>query len=84
MPDTARYLEVNLKNRDKVIILTGSMIPLVGFSPSDAPFNLGFAIAKSQELPNGIYVCMNGRVFEPKEIIKVLAEGRFSSIFNKK
>lgn len=83
MPDTARFLEANLKSKDKIIIFTGSMIPLVGFSPSDAPFNLGFSIAKSQELPNGIYVCMNGRVFSPKEIVKTLSEGRFSSIFNK-
>ncbi len=83
VPDTARFLEANLKNKDKVIILTGSIIPLVGFSPSDAPFNLGFSIAKSQELPNGIYVCMNGKVFSPKEIVKTISEGRFSSIFNK-
>jgi L-asparaginase len=83
MPDTARYLEANIKNKDKVIILTGSMIPLVGFSPSDAPFSLGYSIAKSQELSNGIYVCMNGKVFSPAEIVKTLSEGRFSSIFNK-
>lgn len=83
MPDTARYIKANLKKKDKVIILTGSMIPLVGFSPSDAPFNLGFSIAKSQELSNGIYVCVNGKVFSPTEIVKILSEGRFSSIFNK-
>jgi L-asparaginase len=84
MPDTARYLAANLKNKNKVIIFTGSMIPLVGFSPSDAPFNLGFSIAKSQELSNGIYVCMNGKIFSPKEIVKTLSEGRFTSIFSKK
>ena len=83
VPDTARFLEENLKNKDKVVILTGSIIPLVGFSPSDAPFSLGFSIAKSQELPNGVYVCMNGRIFSPKEVVKTLSEGRFNSIFNK-
>ncbi len=83
MPDTARYLEAKMKDRKKVVILTGSMIPLVGFSPSDAPFSLGFAIAKSQDLPDGIYVCMNGKVFSPNETVKDVSEGRFTSIFNK-
>lgn len=82
MPDTARYIESNLEKINKVIILTGSIIPLAGFSPSDAPFNLGFAIAKSQELSNGIYVCINGKVFYPKEIVKLISEGRFASLSN--
>ncbi len=81
MPDTARCLEANLKSKDKVVIFTGSMIPLLGFSPSDAPFSLGFSIAKSQELAPGVYICMNGRVFSPKETVKKLSEGRFASIF---
>src|SRR4051812_5709510 len=42
MPDTARFIEAHLKRKDQTIIVTGSMIPLTGFSPSDAPFNLGF------------------------------------------
>ena len=83
MPDTARYLQANLKRKDQTIILTGSMIPLVGFSPSDAPFNLGYSISKAKDLPEGVYVCMNGRDFSPQEILKTLSEGRFSSIFNK-
>jgi L-asparaginase len=81
MPDTARYLEANLKGNKRTIILTGSMVPLTGFAPSDAPFSLGFAIAKSQELPAGIYVCMNARVFKANEVQKIVSEGRFSSIF---
>jgi L-asparaginase len=83
MPDTARYLQANLKSKEKTVILTGSMVPLNGFSPSDGPFSLGFAIAKSQELPRGVYVSMNGRIFSPKEVVKEIAEGRFSSVFNK-
>lgn len=42
MPDTARYLKANLKRNDQTIILTGSMIPIKGFSPSDGTFNLGY------------------------------------------
>ena len=80
MPDTARYLEANLKRKDQVIILTGSIIPISGFSPSDGPFNLGFAFAKLFDLKPGIYVSMNARIFSPKEVIKVSKEGKFSSI----
>lgn len=83
MPDTARFLEVNLKRQGQTIILTGSMIPLQGFAPSDGGFALGYAVAQADTLPPGIYVCMNGRVFDPKEVIKTLKEGRFSSIFSR-
>ena len=83
MPDTARYLVANLKRKDQIIILTGSMIPLTGFSPSDAPFNLGYAFASLKTLKSGIYVCMNGQIFDPKEVSKRLSEGKFVSIFSK-
>ena len=84
MPDTSRFLKANLKRKDQTIIVTGSMIPLLGFSPSDGPFTIGYAIAKVQDLENGIYVCMNGRVFSSEEVMKVNKEGRFSSIFGEK
>ena len=80
MPDAARFLKQNLLRHDQVIIFTASMIPIVGFAPSDGPFSLGFSIAKSQDLENNIYVCMNGKVFSPEEVVKVIAEGRFASI----
>jgi L-asparaginase len=85
MPNTAKFLRKNLKNKDKVVIITGSMIPLEGFSPSDAAFNLGYSIAEAQNLPNGIYICMNGKAFSPEEVyipqerIEFIKEGRFSS-----
>lgn len=82
MPDTARFIKVNLKRNDQAIILTGSMVPLLGFSPSDAPYNLGYSIAKLQDLEKGIYVCMNSHVFSPEEITKNLSEGRFTSIYS--
>lgn len=81
MPDTARYLDVNLKRKDAVVVLTGSMIPLNGFSPSDAPFNLGFVIAEVKNLSAGVYVAMNGRIFEANEVIKNIKAGKFISIF---
>lgn len=83
MPDTARFLAANLKKKDQTIILTGSMIPLTGFSPSDAPFNLGYSLASVKTLPPGVYVCMNGKIFTPQEVSKRISEGRFVSVFNK-
>ena len=81
--DTAKYFKKHFKNNDKVIIFVCSLIPLMGFSPTDAGFNLGYAVAKSQDLKEGIYVCMNGKVFNPEEVVKVLAGGRFASIYTK-
>ncbi len=82
MPDTAKYLKANLQRKDQVIIFTGSTIPIKGFSPSDGTFNLGYALAEADHLAPGIYVCMNGKVFNPDEVIKLLYEGRFMSVFN--
>lgn len=84
MPDSAKFLKANLKRKDQTIIFTGSMIPLLGFAPSDAPFNLGYAIARVQELKAGIYVAMNGKIFMPEEVVKLLSEGRFISVFEEK
>ncbi len=84
MPDTARYIKVNCKRKDVTIILTGSMIPLEGFTPSDAGFNLGFAMGKLDELGQGIYVAMNGKIFSPEECVKLLDQGKFGSIFGEK
>jgi L-asparaginase len=83
MPDTARAIKGNLKRTDQTIILTASAIPIQGFSPSDGPFNLGYAIAKVEDLSPGIYVAINGRIFDPEEVMKVMSEARFTSIFNK-
>lgn len=84
MPDTAKYLKEHLKRKDQVIILTGSMVPVKGFDFSDGPFNLGYAFAQVQKLENGIYVCMNARVFTPDEVAKNIAEGKFYSMFEDK
>lgn len=81
MPDTGRFLNANLKRKDQVIILTGSMIPMHGFTNSDGPFNLGFSMAMLQNMDNGIYVCMNGKIFDHQEVAKNIKEGRFYSLF---
>lgn len=82
MPDSARFLEANLKRKDQVVILTASMIPITWFSPSDWPFALGYAIAKIQDLSNWVYACINWNVFKPSEVVKIISEWRFTSIFS--
>jgi L-asparaginase len=83
MPDTAKYLLANLKRKDQTIVLTGSMVPLAGFQSSDAPFNLGYAVSEVHSLPAGMYLCMNGRTFNPNEVAKNLSQGKFYSVFDK-
>jgi len=63
----------------KVIVLTGAMSP-ARFKSSDAPFNIGFAVAALQLLSFGVYIAMNGRVFDPDNVVKSRAKNRFEEI----
>ena len=76
MPDTAKFLQDNLKRKDLFIILTGSKTP-IGFTGSDAPANLDFAMKKLTELQPGIYLCLNQQILTIKEAEKSLSEGNF-------
>ncbi len=64
---------------DKTIVLVGAMQP-ARMRVSDAPFNLGFAIAAVQLLPTNIYIAMNGKVFHHDNVTKNLAAGRFETL----
>ncbi|MBX7138795.1 MAG: asparaginase [Oligoflexia bacterium] len=77
MAETGRYLQKHLKDSNKIVVLTGSMLPLKGFSPTDAPFNLGFAIGSLFLLKPGVYLSMNGRIFGAHEAVKNIDAGRF-------
>lgn len=61
---------------DKVIVLTGAMQP-ARMRSSDAAFNLGVAVAAVQILPNGVYIAMNGKLFEAGKVKKNRQAGRF-------
>ena len=54
---------------DKTIVLTGSMQP-ARFRNTDAAFNIGCAFGAVQSLPPGVYIAMNGRVFNPSHAAK--------------
>jgi len=53
----------------KVIVLTGAMEP-ARFKYSDAAFNIGCAVAAVQILTPGVYIAMNGRIFNPGSVKK--------------
>ena len=60
MVKTARILADAVN--DKTIVLTGAMIP-VRFGSSDGLFNMGSALSFVQALPSGVYIAMNGQIF---------------------
>ena len=64
---------------DKVIVLVGSLSP-ARFRNSDAVFNIGFAMAAVQALADGIYIAMNGCIFDPSHVQKNRAANRFEAI----
>jgi L-asparaginase len=64
---------------DKVIVLLGAMQP-ARMRITDAPFNLGFALAAVQLLPAGIYIAMNGKIFHPDDVKKNRSAGRFETL----
>ncbi len=80
MVETAAYLKKNLPDINKTIILTGAMIPIDGFYKTDAGFNLGYAIATAQQKAHGIYICMNGIIFDPADVQKNIEACRFEKI----
>jgi L-asparaginase len=73
MVQTARKL---LGIPGKTIVLTGSMQP-ARFRVTDAEFNLGTAVAAVQLLPAGVYLAMNGRIFNPLQSRKNVANHCF-------
>ena len=73
MPDTARSLG-HLK--DKAVVLTGALAPAI-FKDSDAMFNVGGALAAVQVLDSGVYIVMNGEVFDAINVRKDVENNRF-------
>lgn len=77
MVETAAVLATSV--RDKTMVLTGAMIP-IAFGSSDGLFNLGGAIAAVQVLEPGVYLVMNGRVFDWDRVRKNRATGMFERV----
>lgn len=63
---------------DKTIVLTGALNP-ARFRGSDAEFNIGTAVGAVQCLSAGVYIAMNGRIWEPGKVRKNVAANRFEA-----
>jgi len=75
MVDTAKFLE---DIKEKTIVLTGSMQP-ARFKKTDATFNSGFAFAAVLSLENGVYIAMNGKIFNSNNVKKNIDLGKFEN-----
>lgn len=73
MAETARALS---DHSAKTIVLVGALTP-AAFSESDATFNLGMAFACCQIAPPGVYITMNGTVFDGNRVTKDRENGVF-------
>ncbi len=75
MSETAEAL---LGIAGKTIVLTGALAP-ARFRVTDAIFNLGLALGAVQSKPPGVYLAMNGTVFEAGKVRKNKEAGRFEA-----
>lgn len=70
MIDTAKSLQ---EVKDKVIVFVGSSLPYI-FRNSDADFNIWFAVGSVNILSDiwktGVYICMNGELFDTAKVEK--------------
>ncbi len=76
MVQTARVLK---DFEGKVVVLTGAMQP-ARFRMTDAIFNIASAATAAQLLPPGVYIAMNGRIFDPENTTKNIEQNRFEEI----
>ena len=79
MVETAKLLADKITS--KTIVLTGAMIPYK-FGSSDGLFNLGSALSFLQILPHGIYIAMNGNIFNWDNVKKNKKLGLFQPLKN--
>lgn len=76
--ETAKLLGDNAPD-GKTIVLVGAMIPFT-FGNSDALFNLGAALAAVQTMTAGVYITMNGKIFDWDKVNKNRQLGEFQAV----
>ncbi len=76
---TKTATEIGERKLPKTIVITGAMIPYK-FGTSDGLFNIASALAYVQTLPKGVYIAMNGRVFEYDRVRKNKDTGIFEEV----
>ncbi len=75
MVETAKVLS---RIPNKTIVLTGALNP-ASFRGSDAGFNIGTAVGAVQSLQPGVYIAMNGRIWDPAKVVKNVSANRFEA-----
>jgi len=63
----------------KCVVLTGALQP-AAFYQTDAVFNVGCAIGAAQSKEPGVYIAMNGEVFDADKVVKNVPENRFEAL----
>ncbi len=78
MANTGRAIATKLAHSEskKVVVLTGSMVP-ARFRVTDAVFNIGCAVGALQSQTPGVYIAMNGCVFDARQVVKNREHRRF-------
>lgn len=76
MTETAKFL-IGIEN--KIIVFTGAMEPARS-RYTDATFNVGCAIGAVQTFPAGVYIAMNGCIYEADKVQKNYEAKRFEII----
>jgi L-asparaginase len=76
MVATAKALSAIPNN---TVVLTGAMEP-AHFKSSDAVFNVGVAIGALNTLVGGVYIAMNGKIFDPERVRKNREAKMFESL----
>ena len=67
-----------LNIEDKTIVITGAMQP-ARMRYTDSAYNMGVATMAVQLLEAGVYITMNGQIFDPRSTRKNVAQSRFES-----
>lgn len=76
MTDTAQAMAAVT---GKTIVLVGALTP-ARFAESDAAFNLGMAFATAQVAAPGVYITMNGSVFDGTRVRKDREQAQFVAL----
>lgn len=64
---------------DRTIVMTGALNP-ARFIDSDAVFNIGCAVGAVQVLPPGVWIAMNGVIWDPTKVRKNRHANRFEAV----
>ena len=75
MVETAQIVRDNNHN-NKIVVITGAMIPF-SIKESDALFNFGSALTAAKLLKAGVWISMNGNIFDSAEVKKNKISGVF-------